>query len=91
MDFLPPVPDYAKCQPLGVVPSLPAGGDFETSQVGPGQGIKVDGSPIQYVFWGRLLYREMNGTGHESGFALLVVPFGAGAGELDNDGYNYYN
>ena len=62
IDLLPETPDYSKCDPLGVVLSLAESADFDTHEVGPAQGIKDDGSVIQYVFWGRLIYAEMNGS-----------------------------
>jgi len=91
MDDLSPTPDYRKCDHLGVVPSLPEGADFETQQVGPSRGTKADGKAIQYVFWGRLLYAEMNGTDHVSGFAIMLNPHASFALEYNSDSYNYYN
>jgi hypothetical protein len=90
-DSLPAEPDYTRCQPDGVAPSLPEGKEFDTRQVGPSQGVKPDGSVIQYVFWGRLLYSEMNRKEHASGFALRVgTHFPAAVEDSREAAYNYY-
>ena len=86
-------PDYSQCAPLGIIDAMPAKDDveFNTQPVGLAiPGIKKNGDPIQYVFWGRLKYKEMNGTEHASGFALQLIPIVSGAASHNNDAYNYY-
>ena len=86
---LPARPDYRLAHHLNIVGSLTVGQDFDTNPVGPATGDTV---MRELVFFGRLTYREMNGTEHHSGFGLRLVPFAAGTIEHGADAaYNYYN
>jgi hypothetical protein len=82
-------PDYSGAQHLPIVTSLATRAAFETQPVGP-VGTAPPAPAIQYVFFGKLTYREMNGQPHESGFALMLGPHFAVACDYNSDAYNYY-
>jgi hypothetical protein len=88
---LPPNPDYTNMAVLGLPDVLAQNAECETQAVGPGGGGMKDGVAIEFVFFGRLLYREMNGKKHQSGFALRMAPMGAYAMVYENDAYNRYD
>lgn len=89
-DF-PTVPNYSQMLEFDTVPSLTPGDDFETQKVGVGGGcLKPDGTPITFVFWGRLIYAEMNGKTRYSGFAFQLAPMGNLSLEYGGEPYNYY-
>lgn len=92
-DKLPITPDYSKCTQVGVVSSIANGDSFKTQKVGLSLGgeKRPDGKPVEYVFFGRLIYTDMNGRHHCSGFALMIAPIGCFALEYNSDSYNYYN
>jgi hypothetical protein len=91
IETLPPKPDYSDFNIIGVPDVLPHGDKFECQPRGLGTPeTKPDGNPVEYVFYGRLIYREMNGREHQSGFAYMLAPYGNMALVYANDAYNYY-
>lgn len=87
---LPPVPDYSAADVLPVVTALPGGDDFSMQEFGPRPRENVDGETRELVVFGRVLYREMTGKHHVTGFALALSPFFPAAVEFSGDAYNYY-
>jgi len=93
VDTLPAIPDYSVCDHLPVIDAMPAKDtvEYDTQAVGLAVPGTKKGQPIEYVFWGRLRYREMNGILHTSGYALRLSPMFATAMSHNSDAYNYYN
>lgn len=87
---LPPTPDYSGGSPLSLVAALAQGADYDTQPVGTGAPQPTDGTVIQYVFYGRIEYTEMNGKDHASGFAIMLGTHFPAAQDYNNDAYNYY-
>lgn len=88
---LPAIPDYRGSNHLPVISTLAVGQDFDTMPVGPAPSRAPLAKSPQLVFFGRLIYREMNGKEHHSGFALQLAPMAAAAVEHTSDAYNYYS
>lgn len=92
-DTLPPAPDYAEaslvvCNAHAVEP----GHTFVTQRVGPGAAIATkEGRPVEFVVFGRLVYRQLGGGRHATGFALRVSPLAPTAALYRSDAYNYWN
>lgn len=89
-DQLPETPHYDLTF-RGPVPRwLSANETFDTHPMGPAIRIK-DGRAIQFVVFGRLAYKELNGKEHHSGFAVEVSPHVAAFWGYPNDAYDYYD
>jgi hypothetical protein len=86
------VPDYANASPLSCQSSLAVGAELETAQIGPSpeKGIK-NGQAVQLTIYGRLTYKELNGTTHNTGFAMNVSPHLPAASTNPKKGYEYYD
>jgi hypothetical protein len=89
-DDLPAQPDYSNCVPLNTDRTVPVGGRFQTNQIGPSVALKKNGQPINYVLFGRMRYRELNGRSHETGFAIEIAPFMPAFMAYPNRAYEYY-
>jgi hypothetical protein len=89
-DAAPPTPDYSG--PFGtLVPRwVSHGKTFNTREMGPALGMK-DGKPINFVVYGRLTYKELNGRPHHTGFAVEVSPHIAAFSGYPSDAYDYYD
>jgi hypothetical protein len=88
-DDLPNSPDYSQCQPLNTDRAIRTGGKFSTNQVGPTIAMK-NGTPINYVMFGRLRYRELMGKEHVVGFAIEIAPHMPAFVSSSNKAYEYY-
>jgi hypothetical protein len=92
-DALPHAPDYAEaslvvCNAHAVEP----GHTFVTQRVGPSAAIALkDGRPVEFVVFGKLVYRQLGGGRHATGFALRVSPLAPTASLYRSDAYNYWN
>ena len=92
-DTLPPEPDYADaslvvCNAHAVEP----GHTFVTQRVGPTEAIATkNGRPVDFVVFGKLVYRQLGGARHTTGFALRVSPQAPTASLYRSDAYNYWN
>jgi hypothetical protein len=87
---LPSAPDYDGADMLAFIPSLAQDQEHETGEVGVAKARDDSGAVIEYVFFGRVIYREMNGTERHSGFAISLSPHFPAAVEFNNAAYNYY-
>jgi hypothetical protein len=87
---LPTTPDYAGADVLAFIPSLAQDQEHETGEVGIAKATDDNGVLIEYVFFGRVIYREMNGTERHSGFAICMSPYFPAAVEFNSAAYNYY-
>jgi len=92
-DALPPSPDYGAaslvvCNAHAVMP----GQTFVTQRLGPSSAIAMkEGRPVQFVVFGKIIYRQLSGARHATGFALSVSPHAPTASIYRNDAYNYWN
>ena len=93
IDKLPTGPDYSDpslvvCNAHAVMP----GQTFVTQRLGPSSAIAMkEGEPVRVVLFGKILYRQLSGTRHATGFALSVSPEAPTASVHRNDAYNYWN
>lgn len=92
IDTLPEFPSYENAFPLACNHTVAANIEFETSEIGksPEGGMK-NGKPINYVVFGRLTYKELNGKVHHTGFAVEVSPHLPAATGFRNKNYTYYD
>ncbi len=92
-DALPPSPDYSDaslivCNAHAVMP----GHAFVTQRVGPSAAIAMkNGKPVRFAVFGKLIYRQLSGARHSTGFALSVSPDAPTASVYRNDAYNYWS
>ena len=89
-DQLPKTPNYDLTFRGHAPRWLSTNETFDTRQMGPAIRMK-DGRPIQFVAFGRLTYKELNGREHHSGFAVEVSPHMPAAIGYPNDAYDYYD
>jgi hypothetical protein len=93
IDVLPPHPDYSDaslvvCNAHAVMP----GQTFVTQRLGPSPAIAMkEGEPVQFVIFGKIIYRQLSGGRHATGFAMSVSPHAPTASVYRNDAYNYWN
>lgn len=85
--ILPPVPDYSNAVPVGINRTIPVGESAETQTIGPA----VVGHNREMVAYGRLIYLELNGTRHHTGFSFAVSPVFPASVAYPSDTYNYYD
>ena len=90
LDQLPKTPNYDLTFRGHAPRWLSTNETFDTRQMGPAIRMK-DGRPIQFVAFGRLTYKELNGREHHSGFAVEVSPHMPAAIGYPNDAYDYYD
>lgn len=88
-DTLPDIPDYTNGTNLNVPNTVAKDVTFETSKIGPGQTRVKGGEPINFIVYGRLTYRELNGKVHQTGFAIEVSPHLPACNTYKK--YEYYN
>lgn len=83
-------PDYSQSLDLTTPAMAAQDTEFETNEVGPRPQAAGD-TPIQYVFFGRLTYRSLEGILHRTGFAVEVSPHIAAFVAHNNKAYDYYD
>jgi hypothetical protein len=92
-ETLPQEPDYGDaslvvCNAHAVEP----GHTFVTQRVGPSAAIAMkNGRPVEFVVFGKLVYRQLGGRRHATGFALRVAPQAPTASLYRSDAYNYWS
>jgi len=88
MDQLPPEPIYRKEAGFSCPSSVTVDGEIDTNEVGP-----PSGENKIYVLYGRLAYKELNGTIRHTGYAIEISPhmtaFSPYGGD-NEDKYVYY-
>jgi hypothetical protein len=89
-NVIPAEPDYSQSFDLTTPAMAAQDTEFETSEVGPRPQAAGD-TPIQYVFFGRLTYRSLEGTLHHTGFAVEVSPNISAFVAHNNKAYDYYD
>ncbi len=91
-DNLSEIPDYTNAGELTCPSTIAAGAEFETNKVGPApeKGIK-DGKPINLSVYGKLIYKELDGTQHHTGYAVDVSPHLPCASTSKCKNYEYHN
>lgn len=68
-------PNYEGCNELVTQSSLSASESFETDQFGPSpEKTIINGETANLVVYGKITYTQLNGTEHETGFAVDVSP-----------------
>jgi hypothetical protein len=88
LNSLGSVPDYTGALPLAVLRTVSVGETVDTDEVGPSPiGRNISG--VELVFFGRLIYKELNGKPHHTGFALRVAPMMPAHVPYGNDNYDY--
>jgi hypothetical protein len=90
-NILPNKPDYSNESLLSSRDTAAPDQEFETGEVGPATGQAKDGKPIHYVFFGRIIYEELNGKVHHTGFAFAVSPHIPAISGYKNDTYCYHS
>jgi hypothetical protein len=92
-DTLPPRPNYDGANPHGTQRWASPNEAFETEPpFGPAPETAMkDGRPIEFIVYGRITYSELNGTKHQTGFAVAVSAYMAAFTGYPNDAYDYYN
>jgi hypothetical protein len=83
---LPQVPDYSNSSFLATSRTVRSGDIIETQSVGPAPGRQ---NPL--VFYGRVIYKELNGRTHHAGFALEMSWYVPACSPYNNDAYDYYD
>jgi hypothetical protein len=87
-DQLPPEPLYRKEAGFSCPRSVTVDGEIDTNEIGP-----PSGENRIYVLYGRLAYKELNGTIRHTGYAIEISPHIAAFSPYggDNEGkYVYY-
>jgi hypothetical protein len=90
---LPSIPNYAEAVPCGIPRWVAPNEPFKTEPpFGPApiNGMK-DAPAIQFIVYGRITYRELNGAKHHTGFAVAVSPHMPAFSSYPSDAYNYYD
>lgn len=82
---MPIHPNYDRPSPLLFRRHLAANEEDKTGTVGPGPG-----AIGQLTFYGRILYRELNGREHATGFALDPAPYMPAYTVSPMEAYEYY-
>jgi hypothetical protein len=85
-DALPAEPDYTQPGILTLPGTVGPNRRGKTNTVGPGPG-RI--GPL--VFYGRVIYTELNGVEHHTGFALDVAPHMAAFTRRADAAYDYYD
>lgn len=90
-DTLSDTPDYSKCQTLDMKQHTVAANETcMTREFGPSIKFKPDGTtPIRYVVYGLVTYRDLSGKPHKAGFAMDVWSVAPAANMYGGDKYNY--
>jgi hypothetical protein len=88
---LPDAPNYDLKSRLPGPRWLSSNETFDTQPMEPASHTMKDGKPIQFVVFGRLTYKELNGKKHHSGFAVEVSPHIAAFMGYPNGAYDYYD
>lgn len=82
---LPATPAFDDRQSLTIQQTISVGEIVETNEVGPALG-----NDSELIFAGCIVYAELNGTTHETGFALAISPVMPVYVQHNNAKYNYY-
>lgn len=91
-DLLPKIPDYENCPIQSAQQTVRPDKFFWTREIGAGEPIRMkDGKPVNFVVYGRLLYTDLMGNPHKTGFAVEMSPHMPVGSTLNNDAYNYYD
>jgi hypothetical protein len=86
------VPNYDGATSLDVRATFPPGEIGETRQIGPSPGPGgQDGTTIEFVVFGRMTYKELNGKVHHTGFAQQVSPHIPASVGYANKAYEFYD
>ncbi len=88
----PDIPDYSNPIFMRCPRTVAVDTEFETNRFGPAS---QPDTPIEnaaeYVFYGRITYRELNGTQHHTGFSIVVSPLMPATTSFPKDAYDYYD
>jgi hypothetical protein len=90
MSTLGKLPDYGGAFQLGLQRTIGVGETVETEETGPAP-IQTNRQGAELVFFGKLVYSELNGKMHSTGFALRVAPFMPATVQYNNRNYDYYD
>jgi hypothetical protein len=90
MKTLGQFPDYGGAFQLGVQRTISVGEMVETDETGPAP-TEENRKGEELVFFGRLVYSELNGRTHATGFALRVSPYMPATVPYQNRNYDYYD
>jgi hypothetical protein len=82
---LPKKPSFSRIHTLSSPQTIASGDSFDTQRVGP-----AAHENIFLVFYGKVIYTELNGRSHETGFALEVSPNVAAYNVLNSKAYDYF-
>jgi hypothetical protein len=85
-------PDYSGYRIQLTAPAtLAVAGDFETGAFGPPAqpGVKPDDVTFHVIF-GQMVYKELNGAEHKTGFSVEVSPHMAAVSSHPNPAYDYF-
>lgn len=83
-DTLGQFPDYTGFSSLAVVPVLATGGKFVPQPFG------VGGRTGKLVVFGRLIYKDVAGMAHSTGFAMDIASYMPTGSTYGGDSYNYH-
>ena len=89
----PDIPDYGEPTiHLRCPATVEVGAEFETSAFGPPSqpGVNLEDA-TEYVIYGRITYRELNGKEHRSGFSFQVSSIMPASTNFPKQAYDYYN
>ena len=90
MSTLGEFPDYSGGFQVGVQRTVAVGETVETDETGPAPA-QQSRQGAELVFFGKLVYSELSGKLHNTGFALRVAPFMAASVQYGNKNYDYYD
>ena len=91
-DTIPTQPDYSDPGDLLTPAMVAQNTEFDTNDVGPASHVTTkDGQPVQFVFFGRLTYKDLSGVLHHTGFAIEIAPHMAAFIPHHNRAYDYYD
>jgi hypothetical protein len=82
---LPAIPAYSPGMELSVQHTIAAAETVESSEVGPSPG-----RDEHLIFYGRIVYRELGGKTHETGFAIEMSHVMPAYVSHNNREYNYF-
>jgi hypothetical protein len=90
---IPDIPDYSEPHIRLRCPATVATNvEFESSSFGPpSQPGATSDEVIFYVIYGKITYKELNGTTHHTGFSVEVSPHMAASTSHPNPAYDYYD
>jgi len=90
LEELSEVPDYGSAFKPMVVYTLTPNQTYTTQGIGPADTVATkNGKPVDFVIYGRIIYRDMSGNLCRTGFAQQISPHMPVCSGIKNEAYTY--